>query len=97
MSEQFLPAEHWPISASYLTGNGWSAPDNDFPNWHKDGIPHIEAGHQILEGLRFGRDCHDASKLRWHTGEFPTGPGPDGGVTLDDALNGIVQTLSNAA
>lgn len=97
VSEQFLPAENWPLSASYLTGHGWSTPDNDFPNWYKDGIPHIEAGHQILEGLRYGRGCHDASKLQWHTGEFPTGPGPDGGVTLDDTLNGIVQTLSNAA
>ncbi|MEV5053666.1 TY-Chap domain-containing protein [Arthrobacter sp. LAR12-1-1.1] len=97
VSAQFLPAENWPISASYLTGHGWSAPDNDFPNWYKDRIPHIEAGHQILEGLRYGRGCHDANQLRWHTGEFPTGPGPDGGVTLDDALNGIVQTLSNAA
>lgn len=97
VSEQFLPAENWPISVSYLSENGWSAPDNDFPNWYKDGIPHIDAGHQLLEGLRYGRGCHDASNLQWHTGEFPTVPGPDGGVTLDDALNGIVQTLSNAA
>lgn len=97
VSEQYLPADTWPIDTGYLTGTGWSAPDNDFPNWSKDGIPHIEAGHQILEGLRFGRGCEDASKLRWHTGQFPNGPGPDGGVTLDDALNGIVQTLSNAA
>ncbi|GAP54651.1 hypothetical protein AHiyo6_12160 [Arthrobacter sp. Hiyo6] len=97
VSEQYLPAEEWAIDTGYLTGNGWSAPDDDFPNWSKDGIPHIEAGHQILEGLRFGRGCEDASKLRWHTGQFPNGPGPDGGVTLDDALNGIVQTLGNAA
>ncbi|MDF9751565.1 hypothetical protein [Arthrobacter sp. ES3-54] len=97
VSEKYLPADQWSIDTGYLSENGWSAPDNDFPNWYKDGIPHIEAGHQILEGLRYGRGCHDASKLQWHTGEFPTAPGPDGGVTLDDALNGIVQTLSNAA
>ncbi|MGY2743438.1 TY-Chap domain-containing protein [Arthrobacter sp. UYCu723] len=97
VSEKYLPADQWPIEKGYLTRNRWSAPDSNFPNWYKDGIPHIEAGHQILEGLRYGRGCDDASKLQWHTGEFPTGPGPDGGVTLDDALNGIVQTLSNAA
>jgi hypothetical protein len=97
VSEQYLPAEEWPIDTSYLTGNHWSAPDKDFPNWFKDGIPQIEAGHQILEGLRYGRDCRDASKLRWHTGQFPNGPGPSGGVTLADALAGAVQTLQNAA
>ena len=97
VSEQYLPADKWPIATGYLTGNGWSAPNNDFPNWFKDGIPHIEAGHQILEGFRYGRRCGDASKLRWHTGEFPNGPGPNGGVTLADALAGAVQTLRNAA
>lgn len=97
VSEQYLPADTWPIDTGYLTGNGWSAPNNDFPNWFKDGIPHIEAGHQILDGFRYGRGCHDASKLQWHTGGFPTGPGPDGGVTLADALAGAVQTLQNAA
>ncbi|MBT2554482.1 hypothetical protein [Arthrobacter sp. ISL-5] len=97
VSEKYLPAGQWSIDPRYLSTNRWSAPDSDCPNWYKDGIPHIEAGHQLLEGLRFGRGCHDASKLQWHTGEFPSGPGPDGGVTLDDALNGIVQTLGNAA
>jgi hypothetical protein len=97
VSEQYLPADTWPIDTGYLTGNGWSAPNSDFPNWFKDGIPQIEAGHQILDGLRYGRDCRDASKLRWHTGHFPNGPGPDGGVTLADALAGAVQTLQNAA
>lgn len=97
VSERYLPAEEWPLNADYLAGNGWFAPDNDFPNWYKDGIPHVEAGHQILEGLRFGRDCRDAGKLRWHTGQFPSGPGPGGGVTVDDALAGVAQTLDNAA
>ncbi|WP_264356361.1 TY-Chap domain-containing protein [Pseudarthrobacter sp. MM222] len=97
VSEKYLPADTWPLDAGYLTGNGWSAPNNDFPNWYKDGVPHIEAGHQILDGLRFGRGCEDASKLQWHTGEFPTGPGPDGGVTLDDVVSGAVQTLRNAS
>lgn len=97
VSEQYLPTEKWPLDAGYLTENGWFTPDSDCPNWYKGGIPHSEAGHQILEGLRFGRGCGDADKLQWHTGEFPSGPGPDGGVTVDDALAGAAQTLHNAA
>ena len=97
VSEQFLPAEQWPISTGYLAGKGWAAPTDDFPNWHKDGVPHEAAGHDILDGLRGGRGCDDPAKFRWHTGQFPAGPGPDGGVTLEDALNGAVQSLENAA
>lgn len=97
VSEEFLPADQWPISAEYLARNGWSPPDNEVPNWHKQGIPPAEAGHQILEGLKYGRCCDDPTNVRWHTGDFPGGPGPDGGVTLDDALRGVVQTLRNAS
>lgn len=97
VSEQFLPAEQWPISTGYLAGNGWSAPTDDFPNWHKDGVLHEAAGHEILDGLGGGRHCADPAKFRWHTGQFPAGPGPDGEVTLEDALNGAVQSLDNAA
>ncbi len=97
VSEKYLPAEQWPINTDYLAGNGWSAPTSHFPNWHNDGITHADAGHEILDGLRFGRGCDDPAKFRWHTGQFPSGPGPNGGVTLDDALNGAVQSLDNAA
>ena len=97
VSERYLPADKWPIDTDYLTGNRWSTPDNDFPNWHKEVFHISKPVIRYSKACRFGRGCEDASKLRWHTGEFPTGPGPDGGVTLDDALNGIVQTLSNAA
>lgn len=97
VSEEYLPADQWPIRTEDLIRDGWSAPDSDVPNWHKEGVPPIEAGHQILEGLRDGRCCDDPTKLRWHAGEFPDGPGPDGGVTLDDALSGMVQTLRNAS
>ncbi|WP_432396473.1 TY-Chap domain-containing protein [Pseudarthrobacter sp. L19] len=97
VSEQFLPAEQWPINTGYLAGNGWSAPTKTFPNWHKDGISPVDAGHEILDGLSGGWGCDDPAKFRWHTGQFPAGPGPDGGVTLEDALNGAVQSLENAA
>jgi hypothetical protein len=97
VSGEFLPADQWPISAEYLEGNGWSAPDDEVPNWHKQGIPPVEAGHQILEGLRYGRRCEDATKVRWHSADFPGGPGPDGGVILDDSPSGVVQTLRNAS
>jgi hypothetical protein len=97
VSGEFLPADQWPISAEYLEGNGWSAPDDEVPNWHKQGIPPVEAGHQILEGLRYGRRCEDATKVRWHSADFPGGPGPDGGVILDDSPSGVVQNLRNAS
>lgn len=97
VSEEFLPADLWPIGAANLSRDGWSPPDDEVPNWHKQGVPPIEAGHHILEGLRYGRCCDDPTRLRWHTGVFLGGPGPDGGVTLDDALGGVVQTLRNAS
>lgn len=91
-----MTADTWPTSRDYQNRDGWSAPDNDFPNWHKESVPPFDAGHQILGGLRDGRCCDDPTKLKWHTSEFPDGPGPDGGVTLGDALAGVVQTLGNA-
>lgn len=97
VSEEFLSANQWPIDAGYLIRNGWSAPDEEVPNWHKQGVPPLEAGHQILEGLAYGRDCHDPGKVRWHSGEFPGGPGPDGGVILDYEPDGIVRNLPRAS
>lgn len=97
VSEEFLSAEEWPINEVYLLRNGWSAPDDEVPNWHKHGIPPLEAGHQILEGLIYGRSCHDPQKVRWHSGDFPGGPGPDGGVILDFEPGGIVRNLRRAS
>lgn len=97
VSEQFLPADQWPIDTGYLLGNGWSAPDDEVPNWHKQGIPPVVAGHQILEALRHGRRCDDPNKVRWHSADFPGGPGPDGGVILDDAPGGVVRNLRRAS
>jgi hypothetical protein len=97
VSEKFLPAEEWPINEAYLLRNGWSAPDDEVPNWHKQGIPPFEAGHQILEGLAYGRNCPDPQKVRWHSAEFPGGPGPDGGVILDYEPGGVVRNLRRAS
>jgi hypothetical protein len=95
-SEQFLSTRDWPINTDYLLQNGWTRPDHVCPNWYKAGVDLLEAGHQLLEGMRLGRSCTDPDKINWHTGSFPSGPGPDGGVTLDDALGGAVQSLKNA-
>jgi hypothetical protein len=97
VSEQYLPAAEWPINRRYFANNDWEAPDDEVPNWLKTRVPLADAGHQIVRGLRHGRGCRDAHKLRWSTGDFPSGPGPDGGVTLDDAVAGAVQTLRNAS
>lgn len=71
VSEQSLPADQWPIDTGYLLGNGWSSPDEEVPYWHKQAIPPLEAGHQILEGLKYGRRCDDPKKVRWHSRDFP--------------------------
>ncbi|MGP0223587.1 TY-Chap domain-containing protein [Paenarthrobacter sp. NCHU4564] len=97
VSEEYLPAADWPITRQFLSDDGWSEPDTDFPNWWKSQVSPDAAGHQIIAALRHGRQCPDVTKFRWSTGEFPLGNGPDGGVTLDDALNGAVQTLRNAS
>ena len=97
VSEKYLPAGEWPINRRYFANNGWLAPDGEVSNWLKVSVPLADAGHQIVRGLRHGRGCRDAGRLRWSTGDFPTGPGPDGGVTLDDAVAGAVQTLRNAS
>ncbi|MCI0143168.1 hypothetical protein KNN17_16505 [Arthrobacter bambusae] len=64
VSAEFLPGEQWPIDADYLLRNGWSPPDENVPNWYLQAVPPLEAGHQILEGLRYGRQCDDAEKIR---------------------------------
>ncbi|WP_426989891.1 TY-Chap domain-containing protein [Pseudarthrobacter sp. Y6] len=97
VSEAFLPAVEWPIDTNYLVGNGWSAPDEEVPNWHKQGVPPFEAGHQLLEALKHGRLCRDPQKVRWHSGDFPGGPGPDGGVILDFEPGGVVRNLRRAS
>ena len=96
VSEEFLSADQWPINTDYLVRNGWSAPDEEIPNWHKQGVPPLEAGHQILEALAYGRNCHDPQKVRWHSGEFPGGPGPDGGLILDFNSAGSSRALRRA-
>lgn len=97
VSEQYLPAAEWPIDRRYMEKSDWSAPDEEVPNWRKERVSTGEAGHVIVRGLRHGRRCKDANKLRWSTGQFPSGPGPDGGVTIERALEGEVQTLRNAS
>lgn len=63
VAEEFLPPDHWPIDTDYLVSNGWSAPDEEVPNWHMC-VPPFEAGHKLLEGLKHGRLCRDPQKVR---------------------------------
>ncbi|MGN7198596.1 TY-Chap domain-containing protein [Arthrobacter sp. SAFR-044] len=80
VSEQYLPAAEWPINRRYFENNDWAEPDDEAPNWWKARVPLTDAGRQLVLGLRLGRGCRDAHRLRWSTGEFPSGPGPDGGA-----------------
>lgn len=97
VSEEFLQPDNWPIYPERLLQNGWSKPDAEVPNWFREAVALEDAGHVTLEGLRDGRSCYDADELRWHTGSFPSGTTPDGGVTVEDVLKGSVQTLRNAS
>lgn len=97
VSEQYLPAAEWPINRRYFANNDWVEPNDEVPNWWKARVPLTDAGHQVVLALRLGRGCRDAHRLRWSTGDFPSGPSPDGGVTIDRALEGEVQTLRNAS
>lgn len=97
VSEKFLSADQWPIDTAYLVRNGWSAPDDEVPNWHKQGVPPLAAGHQLLEALNRGRLCRDPEKVRWHSGDFPGGPGPDGGIILEFEQGGVARNLRRAS
>jgi hypothetical protein len=97
VSEEFLQPDDWPIHTERLLQTGWSKPDAEVPNWFREGVALEDAGHVTLGGLREGRSCYEADELRWHTGSFPSGTNPDGGVTVEDVLKGSVQTLRNAS
>lgn len=96
VSERLLPCKQWPIDAEYLEACDWLAPDDEVSQWCKESVPLQDAGHQLLEGLRFGRLCSDPWQLRWSTKEPVSGPVRDHGVTIEQALAGEVQTLRNA-
>ncbi|MFP3459801.1 hypothetical protein R5O87_02990 [Arthrobacter globiformis] len=97
VSEGFLQPDDWPIYPERLLQDGWSKPDAEFPNWFREGVALEDAGHVTLVGLREGRSCYEADELGWHTGSFPSGTNPDGGVTVEEVLKGSVQTLRNAS
>lgn len=97
VSEETLPFHVWPADADYMELQGWLAPDAVVPDWCKESVPIHDAGHQILNGLRFGRLCQDPWQLRWSTRPEFAGTGPDRGVTVEDTLAGEIQTLRNAS
>lgn len=71
VSNQFMPADDWPLDANYLEQSGWLPPDDETPNWF-----HVLAGaehsaEQLLLALRFGRGCDDARRLHWRPAMFP--------------------------
>ncbi|WP_426989892.1 TY-Chap domain-containing protein [Pseudarthrobacter sp. Y6] len=86
----------WCLSTNWLSDHGWTAPGPGNTNWLKAGVPRTEAADKILIPLQFGRVPLEATELRWSVGRVPDGPGPSRGVTLNDALRGVVQTLQNA-
>jgi hypothetical protein len=91
-----LSPHGWRLSTHWLSDNGWSAPSPENTNWLKAGVPRTEAAAKILNAIQFGRVPVEATELRWSVGRVPDHSGPSRGVTLNDALQGVVQTLQNA-
>jgi hypothetical protein len=96
ISDAGLSRHQWRLSTHRLSAEGWLAPDRDVPNWRRIGVPRGDAAALILNAIRFGSVPVEATELRWSVGRIPDGPGPGRGVTLQQALRGVVQTLRNA-
>ncbi|KPN19386.1 GIY-YIG nuclease family protein [Arthrobacter sp. Edens01] len=75
VSEEFLPGSVWPLDEDALRNAGWSAPDQDCPNWYSQRYGAEAASAAVLYGLRHGRACSDPERLRWRLATTPS----DGG------------------
>lgn len=79
VSNDFMPADDWPLDAEYLQQSGWMAPDDDTPNWFRVHTGADLAAERLLLAMRYGRGCEDARRLDWEPARFPdtteaTGP-----------------------
>lgn len=71
VSNQYMPADDWPLDSGYLMNAGWLPPNDETPNWFQDLAGADLAAEQILHALRFGRGCKDARRLHWRPATFP--------------------------
>lgn len=84
VSEEYLPADQWPIDDVAIRRLGWTGPDPDTPNWWTWAVTAEQAARHLVDGLRHGRRCPDLSAYVWRDGTFPGGGG--GGEPLPKPL-----------
>ncbi len=77
MSQNYLPADRWPIDELNLRRGGWVPPADDTENWWQEVDTSDGAASLLIAGLRAGRMCPDPDHFTWSIGTFPSGP--DGG------------------
>ncbi|WP_133159045.1 TY-Chap domain-containing protein [Arthrobacter glacialis] len=71
VSNQYMPADDWPLDVGYLQQAGWTPPDAEAPNWHRFQRGAGKATAALLAGLRYGRDCTNPLELGWESATFP--------------------------
>lgn len=71
VSNQFMPADDWPLDAEYLQQAGWSPPDEETPNWSLVQNRSEAASDALLLALRHGRGCVDPRRFDWRPAMFP--------------------------
>lgn len=94
--DELLSGELSDTDEDHLDCEGWTPPNDASSSWRREGMLFEDAGHLILDGLRYGRQCPDPWLLRWSTRQPINGPGRSHGVTVENALAGHVQSLRNA-
>lgn len=94
--DELLSGELSDTDEDHLDCEGWTPPNDASSSWRREGMLFEDAGHLILDGLRYGRQCPDPWLLRWSTRQPINGQGRNNGVTIEDALAGDVQSLRNA-
>ncbi|WP_449372002.1 TY-Chap domain-containing protein [Arthrobacter psychrolactophilus] len=70
VSNQFMPADDWPLDAEYLQQADWSPPDEECPNWSLVQNGAEAAADSLLLALRHGRGCLDPRRFDWHPAMF---------------------------
>lgn len=71
VSNQFMPADDWPLDADYLQQEGWLPPDEDTPNWFRLHTGTESAASGLLLAMRHGRGCEDPRRIMWSPATFP--------------------------
>lgn len=70
VSNQFMPADDWPLDAGYLQQAGWLPPNDESPNWSLVQRGSEAAADALLLALRHGRGCLDPRRFNLSPATF---------------------------